>query len=266
MRQRPTAATAHEFCRRLAVRSRMSSVPVAVAVAVAGLGLGLGLGLAPTSVAHAEPAPLAPIAVTSASAPLTHHIERRAYDMRACAQGERRAVITVKVTARWDRDGKTRAIVVRGGSARFNRCVTSLLGGWVADVAGRGSASARLEVHRLAPPPPTVVPPPTPDPHDPLGRWTTPMPPGLDACATTADCTIYFRTLACVPSDPIAVAAGQLDLARATYPHRIEACGMGGPQYEALRRSNATRYSTTCEARRCVLHDHAADGRPAIGP
>ncbi|HVV85834.1 MAG TPA: hypothetical protein VHE35_22400, partial [Kofleriaceae bacterium] len=105
------------------------------------------------------------------------------------------------------------------------------------------------------PPPPPVRPPPTPS-------TTTSGAPGLDASPVDADCTVYFRTSSCFPGDPLAVASATLDAVRKAYPVRREECAMGGPDYERRRMENEGRYTTTCEAKRCVLHD--AGPRKAI--
>ena len=204
--------------------------------------------------------PPSSLAVTSKSGPLARHIQRRAASLEACLASERRPTVKVVVRARWNRDGATLAVTATGGSARFNRCAAGMLRGWIADVAGRGSALARFTLTRPAPVPPPIIAPgdplaPTPDPV-PIEKPTpSPSTGALDACTTSDDCTIYFRTASCVASDPVAVNRGKLDLARKTYPLRHDPCGMGGPQYERLRRMNENRWSTTCEARRCVLHD-----------
>jgi len=90
-------------------------------------------------------------------------------------------------------------------------------------------------------------------------------PAALAACQVDTDCTIYFRTSACVPTDPIAVATAQLDRARALFPPKRIECGMGGPQYERLRRQNDGRWSTSCVAARCELREHAVDPDGPLG-
>ncbi len=198
-----------------------------------------------------RPAPTRPsvppgLQVDSVSGPLELHVVRRSDGLRACAVGERRLPFKARVTIRWNRDGKTSLVSVGGGSARFNRCAAAVLRGWVGDVKGRGGATARVVVDGRGP-----VPPLPPDPPPP--RVTA-----LEACTVAADCTIYFRFHGCVAGDPVAVNAGQLELARKTYPIKREACAMGGPQYDRLRRSNENRWSTTCEAGRCGVHDAGA--------
>lgn len=82
------------------------------------------------------------------------------------------------------------------------------------------------------------------------------------ACRVDADCTVYFRTQACFPADPVAVATARLDDARRLLPVRFEACGMGGPDYERRRQANEGRYGARCEQQRCAVTDRGPRRTP----
>lgn len=77
----------------------------------------------------------------------------------------------------------------------------------------------------------------------------------LDTCTVAADCTIYFRSQGCFPGDPLAINTRSAARARTMFPPKREECAMGGPQWEKQMRMNERRWSTTCEAHRCVVHD-----------
>ena len=89
-------------------------------------------------------------------------------------------------------------------------------------------------------------------------------PPIVDiyACRVDADCTVYFRTQACFPADPIGVATAKLDVARRLLPVRHEACGMGGPDYERRRMENEGRYAARCDQQRCAVTDRGPQRTP----
>lgn len=207
-----------------------------------------------TSTAAAKRMPLppaSPVTITSTSRPLTDHLAAHEAALIACAKRERGATIKATVLARWADDGTLGVVRVGGGTARFGRCATAALRGQLAGVTGAASARAKLVIDRKR-----LGPAPRPD--DGLAALAT--------CQVDSDCTIYFRTSACVPADPIAVATAQLDAARAKFPVKREACGMGGPQYERLRRANDGRWTTSCVASRCGLIEHATTpGDPLSG-
>ncbi len=207
-----------------------------------------------TSTAAAKrmpPPPASPVTITSTSRPLTDHLAAHEAALIACAKRERGATIKATVLARWADDGTLGVVRVGGGTARFGRCATAALRGQLAGVTGAASARAKLVIDRKR-----LGPAPRPD--DGLAALAT--------CQVDSDCTIYFRTSACVPADPIAVATAQLDAARAKFPVKREACGMGGPQYERLRRANDGRWTTSCVASRCGLIEHATTpGDPLSG-
>lgn len=192
-----------------------------------------------------------PVTITSTSRPLTDHLAAHEAALIACAKRERGATIKATVLVRWDDDGALGVVRVGGSTARFGRCATAALRGQLAGVTARASARAKLVIDRKR-----------------LGAAAGPDDgvAALATCQVDSDCTIYFRTSACVPSDPIAVATAQLDAARAKFPVKREACGMGGPQYERLRRANDGRWTTSCVAARCGLIEHATtSGDPLSG-
>ncbi|HVV87396.1 MAG TPA: hypothetical protein VHE35_30350, partial [Kofleriaceae bacterium] len=98
--------------------------------------------LVPARGAAAQPAgPLAgkpymppEISVTSASGPLARLLERNVGALKACAAGERTPRVKGRVSVRWDRAGRTRAISVLGGSRAFDRCASRALAGILDDV------------------------------------------------------------------------------------------------------------------------------------
>ncbi|MBL8624354.1 MAG: hypothetical protein JNK64_23810 [Myxococcales bacterium] len=192
-----------------------------------------------------------PVTITSSSRPLTDYLTAHQAALIACAKRERGAVLKVTVLVRWDADGTTGAVRVGGATARFGRCATAALRGQIPGVSGRASARAKLAIDRKR-----LGPAPRLDDG----------PAALAACQVDSDCTIYFRTSACVPTDPIAVATSQLDAARAMFPLKRVDCGMGGPQYERLRQENAGRWSTSCVAARCELREHAVVPRDPRDP
>jgi len=185
-----------------------------------------------------------PVTITSTSRPLTDHLAAHEAALIACAKRERGATIKATVLVRWDDDGALGVVRVGGSTARFGRCAAAALRGQLPGVSARASARAKLVIDRKR-----LGPAPRPDDGS----------AALATCQADSDCTIYFRTSACVPSDPIAVATAQLDRARALFPVKREACGMGGPQYERLRRANDGRWTTSCVASRCELREHAVD-------
>ena len=91
---------------------------------------------------------------------------------------------------------------------------------------------------------------------------TAPASVDVYACRVDADCTVYFRTQACFPADPIGVATAQLAAARRLMPQRHEACGMGGPDYERRRMANEGRYVARCEQQRCAVTDRGPQRTP----
>lgn len=196
---------------------------------------------ATAGVAHAKRVPLppapSPVQVTSASPLLGDYITARGAGLTACA-GRATAPISARVAISWNRAGRTQSVVVRGGSARFRRCATTMLRGVFPQVSARGRAQAMIVVT-------------TAD-----ATSSTPSASALDTCVADADCTIYFRTSGCVPADPLPVATTSLAAAKVRFPLRMLACGMGGPQYDKLRSANEHRYSTRCVQRTCTLIDH----------
>ena len=197
------------------------------------------------------PPPPGPVTITSSSRPLADYLAAHEAALIACAKRERGAVLKVTVLVRWADDGTTGAVRVGGSTARFGRCATAALRGQVPGASSRTTARAKLVIDRKR-----LGAAPRPD--DGLAALAT--------CQVDSDCTIYFRTSACVPSDPIAVATTQLDAARAKFPLKLLACGMGGPQYDRLRRQNEGRWSTSCVAARCGLIEHAiTPGDPLTG-
>ncbi|MBK7075476.1 MAG: hypothetical protein IPH44_24615 [Myxococcales bacterium] len=205
-----------------------------------------------TSTAAAKrmpPPPPGPVTITSTSRPLTDHLAAHEAALIACAKRERGAVLKATVLVRWDADGTTGALRVGGSTARFGRCATAALRGQIPGVSGRASARAKLVIDRKR-----LGGAPRPD------DGTA----ALAGCQVDSDCTIYFRTSACVPTDPIAVATSQLDRARALFPPKHIECAMGGPQYERLRRQNEGRWTASCVAARCELREHAIDPRDPL--
>ncbi|MBK9036501.1 MAG: hypothetical protein IPL61_35515 [Myxococcales bacterium] len=203
--------------------------------------------VATTGVASAKrmpvPPPPRPVLVISTTPALVEHIQTRDAVLVACARGERAAVIATRVTLRWDSAARVRAVSVRGGTVRFNRCAARALRGTIAGVTGRGIARATMKVQRPVAP-------------------SRPAPTALDACQVDADCTIYFRLQACVPQEPLAINRAQGPAARAAFPPRRLECAMGGPDYDELVRANERRWSTSCAQARCVLHDAGVPARP----
>ena len=75
----------------------------------------------------------------------------------------------------------------------------------------RAPAPAPAQIARPPAPPRKPVPRKKPRPRKPAPR------PALDTCKVDSDCTVYFRTSACIPGDPMAVATAKLALARKTF-------------------------------------------------
>ena len=188
---------------------------------------------------YVPPAPSVTL-VRSTSVALVEHIERNDAALVACAANERRAALSVRVSARWDNAGRTRSVSVQGGSARFNRCASTALRGMLS-VRARGTGNALIKVPR----PTKLVPAPAP----------APKPVAIDSCQADSDCTLYFRTQSCIPGDPMAVNTNQLAAARTKFPMKHDACGMGGPSYDRLRESFEGRYHAQCVRQTCVVHD-----------
>lgn len=218
------------------------------------------VGLTTTASAKRVYVPPAPtITLVRATSPaLVAHLERHDDALVACASNERRATLSVRVSARWDGAGRMRSVSVQGGSARFNRCASTALRGAIA-VTTRGNGTALIKVPRPARPTPVIVPAPTPAPAP------APKPVAIDSCRADSDCTIYFRVQSCIPGDPMAVNASQLAAARTKFPMKHDPCGMGGPQYDELRDSFEGRYHANCVQQRCVVHD-AGPQRSGLSP
>lgn len=199
---------------------------------------------------YVPPAPTVTL-VRSTSPALVEHLERNDAALVACAANERRAALSVRVSARWDATGRMRSVAVQGGSARFNRCASTALRGPIA-VTRRGNGNALIKVPRPGKGTPAIPPTPTP----------APKPVAMDSCQADTDCTLYFRTQSCIPGDPIAVNTSQLAAARTKYPMKHDPCGMGGPQYDDLRFSFEGRYHASCVQQTCVVHDAGPQKSP----
>ncbi len=192
-----------------------------------------------TAAAKRMPPPPGPVTRTPSSRPLADHLTASEAAVVVCARRERGAVLQATVMVRWNADGTTGPLRVASANARFGRCLTTALRGQIPGGSGRASARARVVVDRKR-----------------LGGATGGGAAALTACKVDSDCMVWFRTSACVPTDPIAVASAQLAAVRVTYPVKRIECGMGGPQYDELLEANRGRWTTTCVAARCALHEH----------
>lgn len=219
-------------------------------------------------------------------------VTNRSSQILACADG---ALLKARVRATFDRGQRARQITVDAdGDHPFERCVANALRGREARGGGPNGPveiTFAIDVQPVvAPPPPApsspVLPPPAPAPvtkpaPTPIQPARTPSNPAptrpapttttasatdFTSCRADDDCTLYFRLLACTPGDPLAVNKRGLDAARAAYPVKNLACGMGGPQYEQLRASNEGRYSATCVKNRCELRDSGPKPTTVIAP
>jgi hypothetical protein len=193
------------------------------------------------------PSAPAQLEVISGDDTVAQHVISRTDAIVACLDARRATFVRARIRLSWGRDRKVRSVGVSGGGASFSRCVGKALRGLMPETtvrAGSGRVVIALRAARVAPGP---APGPQPMPAPPAGD--------LHTCRIDTDCTLHFRTSACIASDPVAV--NKLDPAkvRATYPVRRLECGMGGPQYDELRDSNENRYSAACERARCVLRD-----------
>lgn len=205
-----------------------------------------------------RPAPPPPVDHVQGTPQLVGHVEDRALALGACMTRNRNTVVAARATLRWDARGRVLSTRVSGGSAAFNRCAARALRGRVIGVAARGTGRVSMTVRNTgaspspAPQPPVILPAPRPPIVKPA-PGTRPV--DIHACTTDADCTLHFRTHACISGDPVAVNTLDPAAVRATYPVTHVACGMGGPQYDSLRASNEGRYSAACERSRCVVRD-----------
>lgn len=186
------------------------------------------------------PPPPSPVTITASSRPLADHLAASEAAVVVCATRERGAVLKAAVLVQWNADGTTAAVRVASANARFRRCLTTALRGQIPNVGGRASARAKIVVDRKR-----------------LGGAPARGAAALTACKVDSDCMVWFQTSACVPQDPIAVASAQLAAVRVTFPVKRLECGMGGPQYDRLLEENQGRWTTTCVAARCQLHEHA---------
>jgi hypothetical protein len=178
------------------------------------------------------------VEVTKGNPVVTSHVVRNGDELVACAAKGRAGAVKARVAIRWDRRGKARSIVVKGGTMAFRRCAKEALAGTLPITKRRaGSGSASFVVRK-----PAAAP-------------AKPAAPDLQACQVDSDCTIHYQLHACVVGDPIAVNKTDSAAVYKTYPVRRLDCGMGGPQYDELRRSVENRWSARCEASRCVVHD-----------
>jgi hypothetical protein len=173
------------------------------------------------------------------------YVEDHGAALLQCAELGSSSFARLQVRLSWNRRGKISSVGVSGGGARVNRCAGKALRGSIALAApraGRGKTQVLLRTDgRIRTPAPTPV--------------ATPV-PTLQRCTADADCVIHFQESACIPGDPVAVSATASAAAvRAAFPVRRIECGMGGPQYDELRRSNEGRYTPACEAKRCVVRD-----------
>lgn len=251
----------------------LAAAAAAAAVALAALGAA-GLAAAQPGAGPPPPpleldlVPMPPLELVTGPALATDHVRRHDVAIAACLdRGRARVVRTMRVSLRWTAAGAIRAVNVGGGSAAFNRCAAAALRGRLAVAPGRpGSAWVTARVNRqpraVAPParptPPTIPappPPPLPSPSPPPARPPVTTAPDLHRCTVDADCTIHFRTSACIAQDPIAVNKHDPAAVRAAYPVRRIECAMGGPQYQELLLANQGRYAAACEQARCVVKD-----------
>ncbi len=142
---------------------------------------------------YVPPAPTVTL-VRSTSPALVEHLERNDAALVACAANERRAALSVRVSARWDATGRMRSVAVQGGSARFNRCASTALRGPIA-VTRRGNGNALIKVPRPGKGTPAMPLTPTP----------APKPVAMDSCQADTDCTLYFRTQRMLPPDTLSL-------------------------------------------------------------
>lgn len=212
------------------------------------VALGISFSLVGPAVARPARPPVTPLTVAGDSGVLNHHLADHSAALVRCATAAGQPVVSAAVAVRWDRRARVRAASVRGGGRRFERCAVRALTGRIDGPTAAGSATATITV-RTGGLDPDAGP--------------TPAPSSLDACNLDSDCTIYFRRSACFPADPMAVARGALDEARRRFPLQVDACAMGGPQYEQRRRELDGRYGAACVEHRCVLHD-AGPQRPLL--
>jgi hypothetical protein len=209
-----------------------------------------------------------PVEVVSGHAVVAAQVEARATELSQCSPRTRATFVRMRVKLRWSARGGVRAVAVSSpGGAAFARCVQRALRGALVSPTGRaGSGSAavilRRTIIRTGPTPPPPAPEPTPMPApEPAPR--VPSTATLQQCTVDTDCTIHFRTHACISSDPVAVNKSDMTAVRDAYPVRRIDCAMGGPQYMELLMRNEGRYSAACEVSRCVVRD--AGPRPT-GP
>lgn len=222
---------------------------IAVALCLVGLTAG-------TAAAKRMPTPQ-PLTLTRGQGPAAELVQSRAADLVACSHNGRATLLRMRVTLRWNRDGKVLRANSYGGSAAVNRCVAKVLGGFIPNVTGRGSAQVAYTIRR-----PAIVIAPAP------GPMPLPVPPprvatsALLTCNVDDDCTLHFQTMSCVARDPIAVNKRDPDAVRLAFPVKQEACGMGGPQYDQLRDDNERRWSASCSKSRCTVIEHAPVMKP----
>lgn len=207
---------------------------------VATLALAVTASLVTSAAARPRLQPPQPLTVAGDNGILNHHLADHTDALIRCATAAGQPVVAAAVAVRWDRRARVKTASVRGGGRRFDRCAERALGGRIAGPTAAGSATATITVR-------------TGGLDADAGR--TPAPSGLDACNLDSDCTVYFRRSACFPADPMAVAVGALAEARRSFPLKVEACAMGGPQYERRRLESEGRYRATCVDHRCTLHD-----------
>ncbi|MCE9575625.1 MAG: hypothetical protein K8W52_20915 [Deltaproteobacteria bacterium] len=207
--------------------------------------------------AGAPPVPPNPMAISETidvvrgAEPVTAYVQARATAIAGCIPKNKTDVRT-RISLRWNRGGKLTTIDVSGGNAAYNRCVRAAVRGTIG-ATRRGSGQILLVAHRRGPAPiPSTPPAPAPIVTAQSGH------PDLTSCKVDSDCTLYFQTSSCVPSDPIAVNTVDPAAVRKAFPPRRIECAMGGPQYDRLRMSQENRYATRCEQRQCVLIDHGA--------
>lgn len=195
-----------------------------------------------------------PISIVGRGSRIDGHVLARGDELLRCSRGSRATFLRARVSLRWNADGAITRASVTGGSAAFNRCAgRALLGqldGFDPLTGRKGAARTSFAIRKPA----QIVD-------------RTPAPPPADTlqfCQADDDCTVYFRTSSCVPSDPVAVNGHDLKAVVAKYGHKNDPCGMGGPQYEKLRWQNEGRWTASCVQQTCTLQEHVKNDK--FGP
>ncbi len=103
--------------------------------------------------------PTPPVEVLRGNSVVSAHVVRRGEALQACLASAGRALqVEVHARIRWDRRGRARSIVLRGGSAEFRRCATDALRGRLPIVRRHaGSGRVVFVVHQPISPDPLAI-------------------------------------------------------------------------------------------------------------